>query len=209
MRKIILALAMLVASSAQAAMIRYELTFVVEQVGGGGSGEFNDPAVQSFFVGEVFRGSLLVDDVILTADGVANAGMPRHLRITMGDTVWAQDFSSDLAGFRGPCSNYLLSCTTEQQYLWGLGSEYLGFEVAGGVVTGLWGGVYGFSDMPYIDFRGATFGAEPYRLLPGGTSWVTDGDMEFVSGRVMVNRVPVSSTFALMSLGLLLVARRR
>lgn len=201
MRKIILALAVLITSSAQGAMIRYELTFDVEQVYQG----LGDPAIQSFFVGDRFHGSLLVDDGILASDGPSNAGMPRHLRITMGDTVWAQDFSSDLTGLRGPCYNQALACTPEQGAIWGLGSDYLGFEVLNGIVVGLWGGVYGVGDFPFVDFNGTRFGATPYRLLADGISF----DMEGLMGSMTIRRVPLPGTLALMGLGLLLVARRR
>lgn len=203
MRKILFVLlALFAASSAHAAMVRYELTFAVERVEDGNLGY---PDIQSFFVGDVFHGSLLVDDAVLAVDGPSNAGTPLHLRIAMGDTVWAQDFPSDLRGLRGPCYNPALACTQEQFDIWGLGSDFLGFEVLGGVVTGLWGGVFGGGDFPFADFQGTRFGATPYRLLSDGVSL----DMEGLTGALTIRRVPSPGTLSLIGLGLLLAVRRR
>lgn len=151
-----------------------------------------------------------VDSSLLSSDGLAKAGQPSHAFLQIGDTVWAQDFASDLDGFRGPCYNPYFTCTPSEADIWGLDSDYWGFDVQAGEISGLWGGMFGVGDIPFIDFLGTEFSSALFVDLP-----INDHDAQrnliYVHGNWTINRLtPISEPMliSLLGFGILFLRRR-
>lgn len=193
---------------ASAALIPYRFTItaqhIYEDYGGG---------AQS---GQTYEGRLLVDDSILATDGPANAGRPVDFWLQIGPGIWDQNFpvnepphGSEFLGFRGPCYNPDLHCTAEQGAIWGLGSEFLGFEVLNGTIVGLWGGIFGQTDAPFVDFNGTSVWVAVRSLMTTGLP----RDYADFSGAIYVAPVAEPQGTALLMLGLVsgafLVLRRK
>jgi len=144
---------------AYASPLELHFTFAIDRVV---LEPLNPPASQPFQPGNNFHASLTVDDSILATDG-RNAGKVTDFISRIGLSVWDQNrpnkfgpFSpSDFAGFRGPCtiSDKIVGCFSPDLLL---------FDVLDHQVVGLFGGVFGGSDFPYIDFSGDRFNAVPH-----------------------------------------------
>lgn len=91
--------------------------------------------------GTTFTGSFLVDDSVLTQTGSAISANVRNFSLQIGSVNWDQGRTSDFVGLRDGTSPLIL------------GGSNLGFDVAGGTINGLVGGVWGPSDPPYLDFE--------------------------------------------------------
>jgi hypothetical protein len=171
MMKKFCALALLMfAPLAHATPISYTLDFNVQFLNW-----VNDPDVQ---VGKTYPGFFTVDDALLATDGLNKPGVLSAFFIQMEDVVWDLLSPSDFRGFRGPD---------------GLGSSSPGFDVLGGEIVNLRGGVYGEADVPFVDF---TFIGVPntFSTINESGSW---------SGSMNVRRVPEPGTLLLMGIGLL------
>jgi hypothetical protein len=139
--------------------------------------------------GSTYSGSFAVDSSILSSDGTNLTATLYSFIIRIQDTVWDMNSPSDFLGFRGPL---------------GLNSPSPGFDVIGGQIVHLRGGVYGPSDIPFVDFSvsvPALTCTDPYcrgganyfsAVLRNGTS---------LQGTVTVSPVPEPGTFELMTAG--------
>lgn len=126
-------------------------------------------------VGDQFAGSFLVDDAVLSETGSNLSGSISDFFLQIGTVVWAQAHpfsSSDFGGFRGPPS--------------GLNAQSPGFDVSGGTITGLEGGVHGVADIPFVDFFGNQFNA-------------IDASGTFIEGTLTLTSVPEPGTILLLS----------
>ena len=99
--------------------------------------------------------SFTVDSSVLATDGKSKAAKPTHVYFRAGHEVWDQDSSP--VSFRGPCFSPDIKCSYEQAQIWGLFSEYWGFDVTNGKLVGLQGGIIGGGDATFVDFSGAYF----------------------------------------------------
>ena len=148
----------LTAGRANAGVIRLDYVLDVTQV----------LEVQDEFspvVGNRFFLTMLVDDRYLHTDGVDVPGKILAFDTSIGPTRFTKDGGSignSYAALRGPCYSPALNCTPGDK--WVLGSDSLGFEVANGNLTGIWGGVLDGADASFIDFYGDTFSARSYFL---------------------------------------------
>jgi hypothetical protein len=125
------------APAAQAIPVSYGIDYVVEFVDTSGLGPPPDPRVA---VGNVYGGSFTVDSAVLAQDGINKSAAVSAFATTMEDVSWILGVpgpASEFAGFRGPN---------------GLGDVSPGFDVVGGQITNLRGGVFGRADFPFIDF---------------------------------------------------------
>jgi hypothetical protein len=121
------------APATHAGQVFYGLDFTVEYVFSGGGFDL-DPRVA---IGNVYTGSFSVDSAVLAQDAIDVAAEVGAFSITMEDVSWVMGSPfSAFAGFRGPG---------------GFGASP-GFDVAGGQVTNLRGGVFGSADFPFVDF---------------------------------------------------------
>lgn len=142
--------------------------------------------------GKVYFGEFAVDDQLLQTDGMNKSGTLDYFRIQMEGNTWGFNDPSNnsFAGFRGPN---------------GLGSFSPGFDVVNGTITNLRGGVYGQSDVPFVDF--SLLGANTFNALgkpffaPGtSSSFVRDA-----MGSMEIFRIPEPGTLAMCGFGLLLM----
>lgn len=142
--------------------------------------------------GKVYFGEFAVDDQLLLTDGTNKSGTLDFFRIQMEGNIWGYNDATNnsFAGFRGPD---------------GLGSLSPGFDVANGTITNLRGGVFGQSDVPFVDF--SLFGANTFNAL-GKPFFIPGTSSSFVRdamGTMEILRMPEPGTLALAGLGLLMV----
>ena len=191
-------------TSAQAVPIHYSVDLVIEEWY-----DFNGNAIAP--VPGITASPLIfnVDSSLLASDGLAKAAKPSNAYIRIGDTVWAQDFASDLDGFRGPCYNPYYTCTPSEVDVWGLDSEYWGFDVTAGKLTGIWGGVYGVSDFPFVDFMGDKFSSSFYAYSSNNPQGVPKKVGYNVKGSWRINRISEPAVLLLLVCGIPLFRVRR
>lgn len=187
-----------------AAPVSYEIDFEVQYFGTGAI----DPRV---VIGDIYSGSFTVDDSILLSDGLNKAGLVSAFSITMEDVSWTMGLAppgSLFSGFRGPL---------------GLGASSPGFDVLGGTITNLRGGVFGESDIPYVDFSEDPRLPHPagYPSCSDGTSYCGNSPNAFFTvnplgafggSMTIAAPVPEPETYAMLLLGLGVVgfvSRRR
>jgi hypothetical protein len=184
-------LAIALPPSGEAVPVSYEIQFVVDSVSGetdpgdcstgspNGPGGFNC----SIGVGDTYFGEFTIDDALLGNDGENLAGFVFSFFIEIAGIVW--DYllpypDSAFYGFRGPD---------------GLGSESPGFDVQGGEVVNLRGGVYGSGDVPYVDFYPYGGFGDPHRFAAGdGRTWAY--------GAMLIARIPEPPTWLLVMIAL-------
>jgi hypothetical protein len=128
------ALALLIfAPLAHALPISYSLDFTVQFLD-----STNDPDVQ---IGNHYSGFFVVDDALLATDGLNQNGVLSDFFLQIEDTVWSLTTPSDFRGFRGPN---------------GLFDSSPGFDVVGGEIVNVRGGVFGINDTPFVNFSVGT-----------------------------------------------------
>lgn len=199
--------------SATAAPINLQLKLVVDTVmlNGQPPETFASPPA----IGSTYFANITIDDAILASDGIDKAGKVLGFHAQIGDSIWDPSLPhtmlTDFAGFRGPCYGPI-SCTPAESSVWGLGSEYLGFDVTGGQVTQVYGGVYGQADDPFIDFLSSgRWGSTSFFRWQGVGEPEPGYWMVALQGNLSVNQVPEPGSPLLVGLGLmaLRLARRR
>lgn len=147
-------MALLLATPAGAVSVAHQITLTVDEVI---ASDGVVPQPEDFqpipLVGAVYGGVFAVGPELLVMTGTNLPGALERFTLRIASIEWDMSRpdqigpSSDdsfFAGFRGPG---------------GLGAGSPGFDVAGGVITGLRGGVYGLGDIPFIDFFGDRFSA--------------------------------------------------
>jgi len=181
-------------SQLSAESISYEVAFRVTEVAlrGGpcsGSGLFGC----NIHVGDDFIGRFDINSSLLQQNGDNLPGDISNffLRINgVGEpgVTWDQTHplpASDFLGFRGPLVPGGLIV---------LDAPSPGFNVHGGQITGLQGGVFGHVDSPWNDFLNTTFSASD------------DGQNNVRGSMVIAQAVPEPSTILLVSTGFALIA---
>lgn len=146
--------------AARATPVPYTFTLTVQSASditpsscGGGSLQFFPCATAP---GDTFRGRFWVDDAVLSKTGKGISAPVTGFMLKIGSVTWDQDHPSDFRGLRDG-----------QTYP--SGGNALSFDINHGLITGIFGGVWGQSDPPYLDFEhGNTFTA----LDPGGIALV-------------------------------------
>jgi hypothetical protein len=168
-------------STPHAAPISYDIIFEVEYYNQQGTPV--DPRVE---LGDIYKGSFTVDDAILSQDGLNKAGIVSAFNITMEDVSWTMGLGypySVFSGFRGPG---------------GLGADSPGFDVFGGSITNLRGGVFGSSDIPFVDFSyDFRAGAPPFPDCATGAPYCGNAPNMF-----WTVSVPEPETYVMVLLGL-------
>jgi hypothetical protein len=189
------------APTASATPIGYQVIFTVDAISNISPVFDNDLStfVSPPFMGQQFYATLRVDDAILATDGPANAGQLLSFSSRIAESFWRfsapSSYFGDFQGFRGPCWNPALNCGEI------FTKDIIGFEVIGGVVVGLWGGVYGGSDVPYIDFNGNRFSSLTMFDINVPPDAAYAYAIQPLSGTLSISRIPEPA-----SLSLLLIA---
>lgn len=179
--------------------IRYVATFTVD------SG-FNTSALLDLqtppFPGAQYYAYITVDDSFLSSGTGIVPVRPLSFIAQVGDTIWdMNDRSSEFVGFRGECP--------DRPDIWGCFSPNLGFGMENGQPTQLYGGVYGISDLPFIDFRGERFNSWSYfSCLP--EHCVPNRRGVALYGTISITALPEPATLALLlaCIGAIAVTRR-
>jgi hypothetical protein len=179
--------------TANATPVAYGLEFQVQYV---------DTQLDSRLqVGKSYAGFLTVDDSILAADGLNMAGLVSAFRIQMEDVIWDLNFAdpeNEFHGFRGPE---------------GLGASSPGFDVTSGRLTNLRGGVFGFSDFPFVDFStdahassrrsASACGANSMYCGNAANAFATNNTLGIFGGSMLIHELPEPSAFLLLLVALL------
>jgi hypothetical protein len=170
--KIHLALALavlpLTAGNLSASPVTYQIDFTVGSTSTMHGGPFTPGHPDGFTyqpaIGDVFHALVTLDDGFLATDG-EHVGLPLDgFRLEIAGLAWdPNDPSSVFTGFRGP----------------GLFAPSPILVSSGGALTGMKGGVFGVSDVPYVDF------------LTDGSFAANDGENIITGG--MQAPLPVSS----------------
>lgn len=199
--------------AASAAPINLQVKLVVDTVllNGQPPETFTAPPV----IGSTYFANIMIDDSILGSDGGNKPGKVLGFHAQVGDSIWdpslPQSFLTDFGGFRGPCYGPMV-CTDEELAMWGLGSEYLGFDVVDGAVTHVYGGVFGESDDPFIDFLSTgRWGSNAWFQWQGVGEPEPSYWMVGVQGNLSVAQVPEPASGLLLMAGFMAMrlARRR
>jgi len=128
-------------------------------------------------VGDIYTGSFRVDDSLLAREGNRLVAPVFDFLLQIGGVSWSHVF-------RGPLVDGGSIDFTN------IGP---GFDVHGGILTNLAGGVFSAGDIPFVDFEYLAGPGRFHAVGSGGT--ILDGTMALV-------RVPEPSTLALLGLAL-------
>lgn len=128
---------------ARASLVLHDLFLTVETVTQQNPVDPNLSGKSSFGtiqVGEVWGGFFSVDDSELAVDGINSTAEAVNFSLTFGKARYSTSADNlTLAGFRNGLS---------------LGAAGPGLVIENSSITDLLGGVYGLSDVPFIDFSG-------------------------------------------------------
>lgn len=162
--------------------------------------------------GNVYFGHFAVDSDVLAADGIGRPGDLAYLVIKIEDNVWGYNsaLNNSFFGFRGPIPHDPF-CTVSAACL---GAPSPGFTVQGGRITDLTGGVYGFSDEPFIDFTYPTLGDPGNRFYAFGRFLDVTHAWRYLQGGgtleiIRVNEPSTLLLFGVSLAGLGLAVRRK
>lgn len=190
--------------AAQATPVTYGMEFRVGYLGCDFCG--NPPIDPRIQVGNSYFGSFTVDDAILAADGLNIAGVVSAFRISIEDVLWDSVIPSaqnSFHGFRGPS---------------GLFSPSPGFDIVGGEIVNVRGGIFGESDFPFVDFSTDVRVAGDPNACGAGSKYCgnvanafwTRNDLGEFGGTMTVHRIAEPASLAIFGFGLMgVVARRR
>ena len=182
LRRLVLAASLLVPmSSVSATPIHYNIILEVNAVREFDPGIPSDPIYQ---VGNKYLGFFSVDDAVLQEDGLNQGGELFQFVLAIEDYLWSMNFPSDFSGFRGPPD--------------GLGAPSPGFDVVGGEIVNLRGGVFGSADVPFVDFAPLSFGFGDNTfsaILTAGLGRSRGS----IQGSLNVTRIPEPGTLGLLS----------
>jgi hypothetical protein len=185
---------------AHAVALLYGLKFTAE-TGYVEDYRFNESGPSSTWTsaaGNIYFGSFGIDSDVLAIDGLNKSYELLFLSIKMEDNIWSYNAPSDnsFEGFRGPKPGETCSAC--------LGAPSPGIDVVGGAITNLRGGVYGESDVPFVDF--SFFGANTFNAH--GTTVGNPFEIGYrfnsvkqLQGRMDVFRIPEPDTGLLLSIG--------
>lgn len=110
-------------------------------------------------VGDNFFGIFTVEEALLATDGINLPGTLGDFVIVIGDYVWnMNDSGSDFVGFVGP------TLPTGETTA---GATSPGFDVVGGRIVDIRGGVFGAFDFPFVDFTSPFSGANTWAAGAG------------------------------------------
>jgi hypothetical protein len=138
--------------------------------------------------GDSFFGFFTVEENLLTQEGVNLPGILGDFVVRIGDVIWDINSPSDFDGFRGPTlpGGGIPGCALCYEF----DALSPGFNVVGGKIVGIWGGVYSDGDEPFVDFE--------YIFGPGGWGSV-DAYRNLVLGNYTITAV-VSEPSSLLTL---------
>jgi len=148
------------------------------------------PFVQTFgcnnAIGDTYAGSFIVDDSILAGDGLLEGIPVSDFFLQVGDVIWSQNPvpNNQFAGFRGL----------------DLFAPGPGLIVSGGALVDLAGGVFGPSDIPFVDFFGGFVGVTNRFAANDGLT-ALQGCLAIGVGGSDCLAVPEPATFLLLFLG--------
>jgi hypothetical protein len=209
MQRLLIAVAFLLGTiiSARADFVPYHFILTVTGVGSffGGApspchpvnaiiGRFicSPDEAQPFYVG-TFR----VDDSLLLLEGNNLQGIITDFYLQIGTVIWDQNhpfssFSDPLrshfSSFEGPIPGICpLGC---------ISAASPGFNVHGGLITGLQGGVRGPGDMPFVDFSNTTFSA-------------VDTIGNHLTGQLTLSPIPEPETWLFLAIGFVVLVAAR
>jgi hypothetical protein len=193
-------------SVAHAIPVSYNIEFTVES---GTIFTFSDRVGDVFqtisqrdAIGSTYFGSFAVDDAVLASDGRGKSGVLDFFQVRIEDNLWGFNFPGDnsLAGFRGPIPGDDF-CEVTAACLF---APSPGFDVVGGQITNLRGGVFGAGDRPFVDF--SLPGDNMFNAL-GGLVPTTASTFSFLQGQgsMRVQAVAEPPVFALLTFGVLAV----
>jgi hypothetical protein len=201
-KRTLISAALLLSPSVQAALVPYDVVLQVDQVlnqKGACDGQVQLPAHHLFGCGiqpgDVFTGRFAVDDTLLQRDGDNLNGPIFGFWLKIGTVVWDQDQRSDFDGFR----QFVEGDTTGLVRFAAAPS----FNIHGGIITVVTGGVLGRGDAPFVDF---------YNVPLLGRFNAQDDSITHLAGTLTVGRsvsvVPEPGALTLLGVPLLLLASK-
>ncbi len=184
-------------NTALAVPVNFDIRFSVEAILSGPQFIPIDPRIR---VGSIYSGATTIDSAILDVDGINKPGNVSRFLIRFEEAFWelgSSDPNNLFVGFRGPL---------------GFFAQSPGFDVQGGSIVNIRGGVFSGGDAYFVDF---STGPIPTTQPPcsgdycGGSpnNFITRTPLGSFSGSYTVSpsRVPAPATTALVSLALLMM----
>lgn len=149
---IVTLLALIPVLPAEAAFVDYQITFTVTSGVGYDCGtteeEWQEGCTEFDPTGNVYYGSFGIDDSLLATDGLNKPGVLSHFIIQMEGNIWAAEWINGVRQFH-PTNNSLMGFYGPEGF-----NVVPGFDVIGGQVVDIRGGVYGSGDEPLVDLSG-------------------------------------------------------
>lgn len=142
--------------------IRFQVTSVSEKWNSGNPGDLVFLFDYKPAIGDVFTGSMRLEDSVGSVDGTDRMGGLLGLDLNLAGLSWTYD---EIIGNSGALTGFRSSH--------GLGAVSPSFAFAGGELQGWQGGVYGAADYPFIDFLGSSFSSvdASFSVISGTTTF--------------------------------------